>query len=88
MSSQKVPQKLLIPVNLGSPARYDRSIFPLMKVKGRNSLHQVDYVLEATMDELHKMQHMVGNGAEFNQLVHDAKLQYDAYVSSYKYLLL
>ncbi|OAX32060.1 hypothetical protein K503DRAFT_777036 [Rhizopogon vinicolor AM-OR11-026] len=78
MSSQQDSKTFLIPLNLGSPARYDRSIFPLMRVKGKgSSLNEVDLVLQATMDELIKMKHMVGNSAEFKQLIDNAKLQYD-----------
>jgi hypothetical protein len=55
-----------------------------MRVKGKSpSLNEVDLVLQATMDELIKMRHMAGNSAEFKQLIHDAKLQYDLCVSLY-----
>jgi hypothetical protein len=70
-----------IPVNLGSPARYDRSVFPLMKIKGKNpSLQEVDFVLEATLDEIFRMRDMAGNIDELQQLILQAKEEYDAYV--------
>ncbi|KAG0696948.1 hypothetical protein DFH29DRAFT_948710 [Suillus ampliporus] len=79
MTSQQKRRTLLIPVNLGSPARYDRSIFPLMRVKGKSpSLQEVDFVLEGTLDEIFKMRHMAGNKVELQQLVLDAKDEYDA----------
>ncbi|KAG2364057.1 hypothetical protein BDR07DRAFT_1402614 [Suillus spraguei] len=79
MPSQQERQTLVIPVNLGSPARYDRSIFPLMKVKGKSpSLQEVDFVLEATLDEIFRMRAMAGNINELQQLILDAKDEYDA----------
>jgi hypothetical protein len=71
-------QTLLIPLNLGSPTQYDRSVFPLMKVKGKNSIHQVDIVLEATLDEIYKIRQMVGNEENFQRLIRNAKAQYDS----------
>ncbi|KIK41253.1 hypothetical protein CY34DRAFT_806286 [Suillus luteus UH-Slu-Lm8-n1] len=57
---------------------FDRSIFPLAKIKGqKHSLQTVDLILVATMDELVKMKHMVKNTAEFKTFIHDSKLQYD-----------
>ncbi|KAG2039666.1 hypothetical protein BDR03DRAFT_1090333 [Suillus americanus] len=70
-------QTFFIPVNLGSPERYDRSIFPLMRVKSP-SLQEVDFVLEATLDEIFRMRNMAGNIDELQQLILDAKDEYDA----------
>ncbi|KAG2338900.1 hypothetical protein BDR05DRAFT_968718 [Suillus weaverae] len=78
MSSQQERQTLFIPVDLGSPARYDRSIFQLMKIKGEStSLREVDFVLEATLDEIFRMRNMAGNINELQQLILDAKDEYD-----------
>lgn len=75
MSSQKTDKTYLYPISLGLASRYDRSVFPLMKLK--SSLHDVDLALVATMDELIKMRQLVKNNAEFKKVIHDSKLQYD-----------
>ncbi|KAG1836424.1 hypothetical protein F4604DRAFT_1847937 [Suillus subluteus] len=76
MSSPKTDDKTyLYPISLGLASRYHRSVFPLMKFK--SSLHDVDLVLVATMDELIKMRQLVKNNAEFKKVIHDSKLQYD-----------
>lgn len=68
-----------MPIDLGSPTRYDRSTFPLMKIKGKNpALQEVDFVLEATLDEIFRMRDMAGNIDELQQLILDAKDEYDA----------
>ncbi|KAG1772592.1 hypothetical protein EV702DRAFT_1133422 [Suillus placidus] len=77
MSSEQERQTVLFPVNLGSPSQYDRSIFPLMKMKRMNSLDQVDIVLEATMDELFKIREMAGNLKELEKVYENAKDEYD-----------
>lgn len=79
MPSPQDDSTYFIPVNLGSPARYDRSVFPLMKIKGKNpSLQEVDFVLEATLDEIFRMRDMAGNIDELQQLILQAKEEYDA----------
>lgn len=79
MPSQQERQTYVIPVNLGPPTRYDQSIFPLMKLKGKSpSLQEVDFVLEATLDEIFRMRDMAGNINELQQLILDAKDEYDA----------
>ncbi|KAG2338907.1 hypothetical protein BDR05DRAFT_968725 [Suillus weaverae] len=81
MSSEKERQTILFPVNLGSPSQYDRSIFPLMKMKRMNSLDQVDIVLEATMDELFKIREMAGNSKQLENVYKSAKHEYDLFKS-------
>ncbi|OJA10333.1 hypothetical protein AZE42_07350 [Rhizopogon vesiculosus] len=81
MSSEQQRQTLLIPMNLGSPSQYDRSIFPLMKMNDKGSLDQVDIVLEATMDELYRIRDMAGNLAELELVFQNAKSQYDKLLS-------
>lgn len=71
-------QTLLIPLDLGSATQYDRSVFPLMKVKAKTPLVKVDMVLEATLDEIYKIREMVGNEENFQRLIRNAKAQYDS----------
>lgn len=80
MPSEQERQTILIPLNLGSPSQYDRSIFPLMQMKRMNSLDQVDIVLEATMDELFKIREMAGNLKQLETVFVSAKQEYDKYV--------
>ncbi|KAG1767445.1 hypothetical protein EDD22DRAFT_875895 [Suillus occidentalis] len=69
---------LLVSVPPRPADEFDRSVFPLAKIKGqKHSLQTVDLILVATMDELVKMKHMVKNTAEFKTFIHDSKLQYD-----------
>ncbi|KAG1738037.1 hypothetical protein EDB19DRAFT_1716022 [Suillus lakei] len=77
MSSEQERQTVLIPLNLGSPSQYDRSIFPLMRMKHRDILDQVNIVLEATLDELFKMRDMAGNLTELETVFVNAKEEYD-----------
>lgn len=65
----------LYPLSLGLAGRYNRSVFPLLKLK--SSLYDADVALVATMDELIKMRQLVKNNAEFKKVIHDSKLQYD-----------
>ncbi|KAG2051566.1 hypothetical protein BDR06DRAFT_1010284 [Suillus hirtellus] len=51
MPSESERQTFIIPVNLGTPAQYDPSIFPVMRVKDTSTLGQIGIVLEATLDE-------------------------------------
>jgi hypothetical protein len=75
--SEQERQTILIPLNLGSPSQYDRSIFPLMKMKRMGSLDQVDIVLEATMDELFKIREMAGNLKQLETVYRSAMNEYD-----------
>ncbi|OJA14389.1 hypothetical protein AZE42_11188 [Rhizopogon vesiculosus] len=78
MPPQSSRQRVVIPIDIGSPARYDPSIFPLMKVKGRSpSLHDVEFVLEATLDEIFRMRHLAGDRVKLRQLMVEAKDRYD-----------
>lgn len=64
-------------MNLGSPAQYEQSVFPLSRVRGKGPINQMDLVLEATLDEIFKIREMVGNPEASQRLVRNAKTQYD-----------
>lgn len=81
MASQSTRRTLLFPINLGSPAQYEQSVFPLSRVQGKSTINQVDYVLEATLDEIFKIRQMVGNAENSQRLIHNAKAQYDELMS-------
>ncbi|KAG1868419.1 hypothetical protein F4604DRAFT_1927283 [Suillus subluteus] len=70
-------QTLLLPMDLGSPAQYEQSVFPLNRVQGKNAINQVDIFLEATLDEIFKICQMVGDAENFQWLICNAKLQYN-----------
>ena len=76
MSSQNGRQQIFIPGDFGSPAQYDSTLFPMRKIKG-GSLHDVDMVLIATMDEILKMKSLARNRSELRQLLLEAKDEYD-----------
>lgn len=80
MPSEPDKRTLLIPVNLGTPAQYDRSIFPLMRLKDQSGLAQADLVLEATLDEVFKIHDMAADKTQFQDLVSATKLAYDKLV--------
>jgi hypothetical protein len=80
MPPEQERQTILIPMNLGSPSQYDRSIFPLMKIKKMGGLDQLDIVLEATMDELFKIREMAGNLQQLETLHRSAMNEYDKHV--------
>ncbi|KAG2153110.1 uncharacterized protein EDB93DRAFT_1136680 [Suillus bovinus] len=80
MPSEPDRRTLLIPVNLGSPAQYDRSIFPLMKLKDQSGLAQADLVLEATLDEVFRIREMAADKTQFQDLLAATKLAYDKLV--------
>ncbi|KAG1901897.1 uncharacterized protein F5891DRAFT_1026024 [Suillus fuscotomentosus] len=84
MSPEQERQTVLIPMNLGSPSQYDRTIFPLMKIKRGCSLDQVDIVLEATLDELFKIRDMAKNLTELETVFVNAKEEYDRLKSGRK----
>jgi hypothetical protein len=77
MAKQPARQTLLLPMDLGSPARYDQSVFPLSRVQRKDTINQVDLYLEATLDETLKIRQMVEDAENFQQLIRNAKLQYD-----------
>ncbi|KAG1799167.1 uncharacterized protein BJ212DRAFT_1402272 [Suillus subaureus] len=80
MPSEPDHRTLLIPVNLGTPAQYDRSIFPLMRLKDQSGLAQADLVLEATLDEVFKIREMAADKTHVQDLVAATKLAYDKLV--------
>lgn len=86
MSPEQERQTILIPMNLGFPSQYDRSMFPLMKMKHRGNQDQVDIVLEATLDELFKIRDMAGNVTELETIFVNAKNEYDRLDSARKEL--
>ncbi|KAG2074005.1 hypothetical protein BDR04DRAFT_1140864 [Suillus decipiens] len=77
MAEQPTRRTLLLPMDLGSPAKYEQSVFPLSRVQGKSTINQVDLVLEATLDEIFKIRQMVGNTENSQRLIHNAKAQYD-----------
>ncbi|KAG1725265.1 uncharacterized protein EDB91DRAFT_1087182 [Suillus paluster] len=78
MASRPKRQTLLFPFKLGSPSQYDKNLFPLSRVpQGKISLNEVDFVLEATLDELVKIRKMVGDAEKSQRLIRNAKAQYD-----------
>jgi hypothetical protein len=85
MAKQPARQTLLLPMDLGSPARYDQSVFPLSRVQRKDTINQVDLYLEATLDETLKIRQMVEDAENFQQLIRNAKLQYDECVHTYTY---
>lgn len=80
MPSEPDHRTLFIPVNLGTPAQYDRSIFPLMRLKDQSGLVQADLVLEATLDEVFKIREMAADKTQVQDLVAATKLAYDKLV--------
>ncbi|KAG1885164.1 hypothetical protein F4604DRAFT_1918824 [Suillus subluteus] len=80
MPSEPDHRTLLIPVNLGTPAQYDRSIFPLMRLKDQSGLAQADLVLEATLDEVFKIREMASDKTQVQDLVAATKIAYDKLV--------
>ncbi|KAG2338905.1 hypothetical protein BDR05DRAFT_968722 [Suillus weaverae] len=77
MAEQPTRRTLLLPMDLGSPAQYEQSVFPLSRVQGRSSIDQVDLFLEATLDEIFKIRQMAGDTENFQRLIYNAKKQYD-----------
>jgi hypothetical protein len=75
---------LLLPMDLGSPDQYDQAVFPLSKVQGKNTIGQVNLYLEATLDEIFKIRQMAGNAEEFQDLILNAKSQYDELILNRK----
>jgi len=75
-------QTLLFPIPLASPSQYERSVFPIKKLnlKDESPLNQVNYFLEATLDEMIKIRQMLGDEKTFRELMRNAKTQYDEYV--------
>ncbi|KAJ8588516.1 hypothetical protein M405DRAFT_934028 [Rhizopogon salebrosus TDB-379] len=69
-----------IPLNLGTATQYDQSIFPLLKLKDKNTLDQVDIVLEATLSEIFKIRQMAADTRHFRDLIADTKSSYDKLV--------
>jgi hypothetical protein len=70
-------QTIFIPLKLGKADRYDRSIFPFMRVKNNSALGLVDLALECTLDEILKIREMVTDKKNFQDLIADAKFSYD-----------
>ncbi|KAG1717726.1 uncharacterized protein EDB91DRAFT_1189412 [Suillus paluster] len=80
MPSEPDRRTFVIPVNLGTPAQYDQSIFPLMRLKDKSSLAQVDVVLEATLDEVFKIRQMAADPTQVRDIVTATKVSYDKLV--------
>lgn len=90
MAGQSPRQTLLLPVNLGSPAQYEPSVFPLSRIRGTGTaIEQVDLFLEATLDEMYKLRQMAGDTGKLQALLHNAKTQYDECVhTTYLFMFL
>lgn len=86
MAEQPKRRTLLFPIDLGSPAQYDQSVFPLSKVQGKDTISEVNLYLEATLDEIFKIHQMTGNAEDFQELIYNAKTQYDELILSRKKL--
>ncbi|KAG1806100.1 uncharacterized protein BJ212DRAFT_790965 [Suillus subaureus] len=84
MAEQPKRRTLLFPIDLGSPAQYDQSVFPLSKVQGKDTISEVNLYLEATLDEIFKISQMAGNAEDFQELIYDAKTQYDELIAGKK----
>ncbi|KAG1751143.1 hypothetical protein EDB19DRAFT_1904002 [Suillus lakei] len=80
MASEAERRTLLIPVNLGIPAQYDRSLFPAMRLKDTSTLGQVGIVLEATLDEVFKIHKMAADKKKIKDLLAETKASYDTLV--------
>ncbi|KAG2125999.1 uncharacterized protein EDB93DRAFT_1257848 [Suillus bovinus] len=80
MPSEPERQTLLIPLNLGTPAQYDPSIFPVMRLKDTSTLGQVGIVLEATLDEVFKIHKMATDKKKIQDLLAETKASYDTLV--------
>ncbi|KAG1746006.1 uncharacterized protein EDB91DRAFT_1120156 [Suillus paluster] len=81
MPAEPDRRTLLIPANLGTPAQYDRSIFPIMRLKDKNTLGQIDIVLEATLDEVFKIRQMATDKKQLQELLAETKVEYDNLVA-------
>jgi hypothetical protein len=68
-------------MDLGSPAQYEQSVFPISRVRKGSTIDKVDFVLEATLDEIFKIRQMVGNAENTKRLIDNAKTQYDELMS-------
>ncbi|KAG1848166.1 hypothetical protein C8R48DRAFT_410877 [Suillus tomentosus] len=77
MAKQPTRRTLLFPMDLGSPAQYERSVFPLSRVRGKSRINQMDLYLEATLSEIFKMRDNIGNAENSKRLLRNAKKQYD-----------
>lgn len=77
MAEQPTRRTLILPMDLGSPARYEQTIFPLSGVQVKGTVNQVNLYLQATLDELFKMHQMAGDKEKFKDLFYNAKTQYD-----------
>ncbi|KAG1886825.1 uncharacterized protein F5891DRAFT_1200675 [Suillus fuscotomentosus] len=80
MPSESERQTFLIPVNLGTPAQYDPSIFPVMRVKDTSTLGQISIVLEAMLDEVLKIHQMATDKKKIQDLLAETKASYDTLV--------
>ncbi|KAG2353301.1 hypothetical protein BDR07DRAFT_1433746 [Suillus spraguei] len=68
MAEQPTRRTLVLPMDLGSPAQYEQTIFPLSRVRGTGTANQ--------------MHQMAGNAERYKDLIHNAKTQYDLLVAS------
>jgi hypothetical protein len=86
MAEQPTRRSLLLPMDLGSPAQYEQSVFPISRVRKGSTIDKVDFVLEATLDEIFKIRQMVGNAENTKRLIDNAKTQYDECVRTHTHL--
>ncbi|KAG2129473.1 hypothetical protein DEU56DRAFT_495392 [Suillus clintonianus] len=80
MPSEQNRRTLLIPANLGTAAQYDRSIFPVMRLKDSSTFGQINVVLEATLDEVFRIRDMAADKKQVEDLITEAKASYDVLV--------
>ncbi|KAG2367124.1 hypothetical protein BDR07DRAFT_1479490 [Suillus spraguei] len=78
MAEQRTRQTLLLSMDLGSLAQYEQSIFPLSRVQGKGTtVDQVDLYLQATLNEIFKIRIITRDSENFQDLIYNAKTQYD-----------
>ncbi|KAH7889052.1 hypothetical protein F5I97DRAFT_1857904 [Phlebopus sp. FC_14] len=68
-------QTVIVPFSLGRAEDYDPVLFPLVKIKG--TVHEGDLLLQATLDELTKMQQMAKQLCSDRGLLRTVKKKYD-----------
>ncbi|KAH7889025.1 hypothetical protein F5I97DRAFT_1857595 [Phlebopus sp. FC_14] len=85
--SSSARQTFVIPVRLGHVADYDRSIFPLSRLKSTAGLlREGDLLLEATMDEMARIFNMSKDLQEYQSFLQDSKGKYDELMKRKKQL--
>lgn len=84
--AEQPTRRTLPPMDLGSPAQYEQSMFPLSQVRGKNTIGQMDLFLEATLDEIFRIGRNEKNPENSQLLIKNAKTRYDECVRAYTYL--